>query len=169
MWRSAVQLREGLLLLLRGRPLKLPRPFRLSVFAAANTRPGRSLDSEVVSLRTTFASTYYLLGGIAQLVERLLCKQEVRSSNLLISTSRAIASAVALFVSIRRCFLGALPLKYPAALCPLCLRFAQTGTGGSPAGSFNEGGSPSSTPLSAFGLRSPSSRCPAIRFPSRPV
>ena len=33
-------------------------------------------------------------------------------------------------------FLGALPLKYPAALCPLRLRFAQTGTGGSPAGSL---------------------------------
>ena len=32
--------------------------------------------------------------------------------------------------------LGALPLMYPAALCPSRLRFAQTGTGGSPAGSL---------------------------------
>lgn len=31
---------------------------------------------------------------------------------------------------------GALPLMYPAALCPLRLRSAQTGTGGSPDGSW---------------------------------
>ena len=142
MWRSAVQLREGLLLLLRGRPLKLPRPFRLSVFAVANTRPGRSLDSEVASLRTTFASTYYLLGGIAQLVERLLCKQEVRSSNLLISTKIARRFAPGYFCSDSACIRKRL---------------------------FNEGGTPSSTPLSAFCFRIPSSRCPAIRFPNRPV
>lgn len=32
--------------------------------------------------------------------------------------------------------LGALPLMYPAALSPLRLRYAQTGTGGSPEGSL---------------------------------
>ena len=53
MWRSAVQLREGL-------------------------QP--------------------ILGGIAQLVEHLLCKQGVKSSNLFISTPKAIANAVAFFV-----------------------------------------------------------------------
>ena len=91
---------------------------------------------------TPRGTTFIVFGGIAQLVERLLCKQEVRSSNLLISTLRPQASAWGLFawrliaarLSIH--LLGVPPLMYPAALCPLRLRFAQTGTGGSPAGSW---------------------------------
>ena len=104
MWRSAVQLREGLLLFLnifRG-------------YSSAGRAPALQAGS-----------------------------QEFESPYLHFKSHR---SAVALFVSIRRCFLGVLPLKYPAALCPLCLRFAKTGTGGSPAGSFNEGGAPRAPP-----------------------
>ena len=49
--------------------------------------------------RATVFSFQIYHGGIAQLVERLLCTQDVRSSNLLTSTSLTMVKSVTLFLS----------------------------------------------------------------------
>ena len=64
-----------LLLLNREAPRKIPIPKK----------------SKILRQGDSFAGCFWRLGGLAQLVERLICIQKVRSSNLLASISAVIA------------------------------------------------------------------------------
>ncbi len=73
-------------------PVSLPRRARRS-------SAGRGTAVGGITVRC--GETASLIGDVAQLVERLLCKQDVRSSNLLVSTFGSPLAAGFLHATVR--------------------------------------------------------------------